>query len=120
MFGCSAYIHVPKDERKKLDPKTKKCIFSGHGTSRKGYHLYDQKTSSIICSRDVVFNESSKGYEEEKQLIQVENFTEEEPEAPEPGEDSDRVESEGDSSEPERDDDFREPDREDSMDPLVL
>ena len=93
---------------------------SGHGTSRKGYHLYDQKTSSIICSRDVVFNESSKGYEEEKRLIQVENFTEEEPEAPEPGEDSGRVESGGDSSEPGRGDDFREPDREDSMDPLVL
>ena len=118
MFGCSAYIHVPKDERKKLDPKAKKCIFLGYSTSRKGYCLYYQKTSSIIHSRDVVFNESSKGYgcEEEKRLIQVENFTEEEPEATEPEEDSGQVESGGDSSEPERDDNSKEPDREDSMD----
>ena len=39
VFGCSAYIHIPKDERKKLDPKAKKCIFLGYGTSRKGYQL---------------------------------------------------------------------------------
>ena len=118
VFGCSAYIHVPKDERKKLDPKAKKCIFLGYSTSRKGYRLYYQKTSSILHSRDVVFNESSKGYgcEEEKRLIQIENFTEEEPEATEPEEDSGQVESGGDSSEPERDDNSREPDREDSMD----
>ena len=47
---------------------------------RKGYRLYDRKKRSIVHSRDVVFNESSRGYEseEEKRLIQVENFTEEE------------------------------------------
>ena len=57
------------------------------------------------------------GCEEEKRLIQVENITEEEPEAPESEEDSGRVESGDDvSSEPERDDDLRESDREDSMD----
>ena len=67
----------------------------GYSTSRKGYRLYDQKTSSSIHSHDVVFNESSRGYgcKEEKHLIQ-------EPEVPEPEEDSDRVESRDDSSEP--------------------
>ena len=63
-----------------LDPKAKKTIFLGYGTVRKGYRLYDRKKRSIVHSRDVVFNESSRGYEseEEKRLIQVENFTEEE------------------------------------------
>ena len=100
VFGCSAYIHVPKDERKKLDPKAKKCTFLGYGT--KGYRLYDWTTSRIIHSRDVVFNELSRGYEgaKEKRLVQVENFTEE-PEAPEPKEDSDKVESDDNSKEPE-------------------
>ena len=28
-FGCAAYAHVPKDERHKLDPKARKCIFLG-------------------------------------------------------------------------------------------
>ena len=51
-FGCSAYTHVPKDERTKLDPKAKKCIFLGYGTVR---NLYDNKTSKIVYSCDVVF-----------------------------------------------------------------
>ena len=62
VFGCSAYTHVPKDQRKKLDSKAKGCIFLGYATSRKGYRLYDQKTSSIVHSRDVVFNELSSHF----------------------------------------------------------
>ena len=26
-FGCTVYAHIPKDERKKLDSKAKKCVF---------------------------------------------------------------------------------------------
>ena len=36
-FGCAAYAHVPKDERQKLDSKSRKCIFLGYGTDTKGY-----------------------------------------------------------------------------------
>ena len=91
VFGCSAYIHIPKDERNKLDPKAKKCIFLGYGATRKGYRLYNQKSSKIIHSRDVVFNELTRGYEyegepQQTRLIEIENFTEE---------DSDKLESEG-------------------------
>ena len=103
VFGCCAYTHVPKDERKKLDPKAKKCTLLGYGTSRKGYRLYDWKTSSIIHSRDAVFNESSRGYEgaKEKRLVHIENLTEEEPEAPEPERDSDEGGSDDDPRDPE-------------------
>ena len=106
MFGCSTYIHVPKDERKKLDPKAKKSTFLGYGTSRKGYRLYDWKTSSIIHSRDVVFNELSRRHEgaKEKRRVLVDNVTEEEPEAPEPKVDADEVESDDDSGEPKEED----------------
>ena len=74
VFGCSAYIHVPKDERKKLDPKSKKCVFLGYSTTRKGYRLYHQKTSRIIHSRDVIFDELTRGHdsEEGRQHIPVE------------------------------------------------
>ena len=75
VFGCSAYMHIPKDERKKLDPKANKCILLGYGAVRKGYRLYDQKCSHIIYSRDVIFNESVRGVEiehEENRLIEVE------------------------------------------------
>ena len=27
LFGCLVYSHIPKDERKKFDIKTRKCIF---------------------------------------------------------------------------------------------
>ena len=83
VFGCIAYSHVAKDERKKLDPKAKKCIFLGYTAQSKGYCLYDSEKLSVIFSRDIVFNESSTGIEteqEEKRLIQVETFPEEESE----------------------------------------
>ena len=56
-FGCTAYAHIPKEQRKKLDPKSKKCIFMGYGQSTKGYRLYDIEKKGIILSRDVVFVE---------------------------------------------------------------
>ena len=105
VFGCTAYIHVPKDERKKLDPKAKKCIFLGYGTTRKGYRLYNQKTSSIVHSRDVVFNELARGHECEqgKHLIRVENFSDEKSE-----ESQAQAEDSEDNSESEGEDDVRE------------
>ena len=39
IFGCSAYAHIPKDERSKMDPKAKKNIFLGYGIGVKGYRL---------------------------------------------------------------------------------
>lgn len=41
VFGCQAFAHVPKDERKKLDSKSRKCVLLGYGTTTKGYRLYD-------------------------------------------------------------------------------
>ncbi|KAL6322839.1 hypothetical protein AAG906_020839 [Vitis piasezkii] len=33
VFGCRAFVHVPRDERSKLDSKTKQCIFLGLAAS---------------------------------------------------------------------------------------
>ncbi|KAF2349145.1 Zinc finger CCHC-type [Trinorchestia longiramus] len=57
-FGCMAYAHVPKDEREKLDSKSKTCVLLGYGSGTKGYKLYDFNAKKILLSRDVVFNES--------------------------------------------------------------
>ena len=65
VFGCTAYPHIPKDERRKLDAKTRKCIFLGYSSNRKGYRLYDQCIRRVIHSRDVRFNESTCGVEKE-------------------------------------------------------
>ena len=31
VFGCKAFVHIPKDERSKLDAKTRPCVFIGYG-----------------------------------------------------------------------------------------
>ena len=57
VFGCVAYAHIPRDKRRKLDPKAKKSIFVGYGKKSKGYRLFDPESGKIILSRNVVFNE---------------------------------------------------------------
>ena len=57
MFGSTVYIHVPRDERGKLDPKTKKCILHGYGNVQKGYRVYDHVTQKVSYSRNVKFDE---------------------------------------------------------------
>ena len=61
IFGCLAYVHVPKENRKKLDSKTTKCLFLGFDNETKAYRLYDQGRRKVIISRDVVFDETKVG-----------------------------------------------------------
>lgn len=56
-FGCDAYVHVPKEQRRKWDIKSKKTILVGYEKESTNYHLYNQETNKVIISRDVVFNE---------------------------------------------------------------
>lgn len=58
-FDCEAYTHVLKELCAKLDFKSRKCIFIGYGSDGQfGYHLWDPKDIYVICSSDVVFNET--------------------------------------------------------------
>jgi transposase InsO family protein len=41
VFGCDAYVHVPKKNRSKLDKKVEKCIFIGYKYGVKGYKLWN-------------------------------------------------------------------------------
>ena len=55
VFGCRAFVHVPRDKRSKLDSKTKQYIFLGYSNEEFGYRLWDPTTKKIIRSRDVIF-----------------------------------------------------------------
>jgi hypothetical protein len=57
VFGCDAYVHVPKENRSKLDKKDEKCIFIGYKYGVKGYKIWNLETKKTIYSRDVVFRE---------------------------------------------------------------
>ena len=58
VFGCVAYARLPKEQRKKLDEKGVKCIFTGYSSESKAYRLYDPINKKIIISRDVEFLEN--------------------------------------------------------------
>ena len=47
-FGCDAYVHVPKEKRRKLDNKDEKCIFIGYKDGMKGYKLWNHVTKSTV------------------------------------------------------------------------
>lgn len=55
VFGCLAYVHVPKGQRRKLDEHTSKCIFVGYSEQTKGYRCYHPTTKNIIINKDVRF-----------------------------------------------------------------
>ena len=61
VFGCTAFAHVPKDERGKLDSKTRKSILLGYGSVQKGYRVFDHLTQKVSYSRNVRFDEREIG-----------------------------------------------------------
>ncbi|KAK2988297.1 hypothetical protein RJ640_011968 [Escallonia rubra] len=58
VFGCIVYAHIDKEERKKLDFKSHKCVSIGYGGDKYGYRLWEYKHNKIIRSKDVIFDES--------------------------------------------------------------
>ena len=104
VFGCEAYAHVPKDERKKLDSKARKCTLLGYGDATKGYRLYDPKRARVFHSRDVQFNELSQGTEvvREKEPNQSTHVELDFPEFEEPIVDDNPVENEAPVRQPPR------------------
>ncbi|GBP54700.1 Retrovirus-related Pol polyprotein from transposon TNT 1-94 [Eumeta japonica] len=59
IFGCPAMVLIPKENRTKLDVKSRKLIFVGYSDSTKGYRFLDPETKKGVLSRDVVFLEAS-------------------------------------------------------------
>ena len=57
IFGCGAYVHIPKHGKSKMDPKAKKSIFLGYGIGVKSYRLYDTSEVRVILAKDVIFDE---------------------------------------------------------------
>ena len=65
VFSSSAFSHITKDERRKLDFKSLRCILLGYSNNQKGYRLYDTERRKIIHSCDVQFNELEFRVEQE-------------------------------------------------------
>ncbi|KAK2998211.1 hypothetical protein RJ639_023475 [Escallonia herrerae] len=71
VFGSICFVHVPKSDRTKLDPKSKKCLFVGYDLNRKGWRCMDPVTNRCLTSRNVVFDEVSLYYSPQKLVTEV-------------------------------------------------
>jgi len=56
IIGLTAYVHVPKEKRVKLDVHSHKGIMIGYGGTNQ-YRIWDLIRKDIVVSRDVVFTE---------------------------------------------------------------
>ena len=79
IIGCDAYARVSKDERSKLDSKTRWGNFLGYGQGVKGLRWYDKAQKRIFYSRNVVFDKTistkqndAKDVAEDKPSIELE------------------------------------------------
>ena len=43
VFGTPAMVHIPKEKRRKLDPKSIECIMVGYSQESKAYRLFNPK-----------------------------------------------------------------------------
>ncbi|GAA0150005.1 hypothetical protein LIER_09038 [Lithospermum erythrorhizon] len=70
VFGCRAFVHVSKDERTKLDNKSRKCVYLSYGDDKFSHKLFDPVTKNVVGSRDVVFFEDQtiKDFDREVQV----------------------------------------------------
>lgn len=55
VFGCKAFVHIPKIKWMKFDDRAVECIFLGYDYEQFSYRLWDHKIQRLIQSRDVVF-----------------------------------------------------------------
>lgn len=84
IFGCTVYVHVPKEKRTKMDPLRKKGIFVGYSETSKAYRIYVPGQRQIEVNRDVTFDEDAAFLRSRESHLDVEI---EEPEAPKDVED---------------------------------
>lgn len=56
IIGSVCYAHVPVQKRRKLDKKATKGYLIGYDGDER-YRIYVKETKTVICSRDVIFEE---------------------------------------------------------------
>jgi histone deacetylase 1/2 len=58
VFGCACWPSLRKYNTRKLEFRSKLCVFLGYSLMHKGYKCLDRSSGRIFISRDVVFDES--------------------------------------------------------------
>lgn len=55
IFGSEVFVHIPKEKRRKFDPKSVKCVFVGYDGRSKAYRVWNPESNKIEVARDVIF-----------------------------------------------------------------
>lgn len=61
IFGTKCFVHIPKEKRKKWDPKGKAGVFVGYSDGVDGYRVWIESENRIIRSKDVIFEPEKTG-----------------------------------------------------------
>ena len=48
VFGCDAYVHVPKEKITNLDSKFERCIFIRYQDGLKGYKIWNLERRTVV------------------------------------------------------------------------
>ena len=66
VFGSTCFLHVPKQQRRKLDPRAIACVFVGYSVNKPvgTYRIFNPQTRQVTESLHVVFHEGTLGEEQ--------------------------------------------------------
>ena len=60
VFGCRAFVRVPDEKRRKLDPKAIEGVMMGYvEKSSSCYKIWDPAAKKLVISRDAIFEEEA-------------------------------------------------------------
>ena len=74
VWGCRAFVRVPKEKRDKLEKHSEEMLFVGYAADEGGYRFYSPSKNKFVVSRDALFAENETLLYSENQKESVENF----------------------------------------------